>query len=224
MGPGDGTLMSDAPARRRRLAPGFSGPPPTSGWWRPARRFARGRRRQLCRTIEPFNGPSRLEDVPAGAPVILIANELLDCLPARQFIRTDAGWAERRVGLGRAGALSFGLSPAPAALIPTALRALSVGAFVEVSSAQEQLGRLIGERLGEDGGAALFIDYGRDAPGPGDTLQALSRHKKVDPLETAGEADLTMHADFPPSPPPLASRAWRRRRSSGRGRFCAGWG
>ena len=47
------------------------------------------------------------------------------------------------------------------------------------------------------GGAALLIDYGRDAPGFGDTLQALFRHRKVSPLEAPGEADLTVHADFP---------------------------
>jgi NADH dehydrogenase [ubiquinone] 1 alpha subcomplex assembly factor 7 len=31
--------------------------------------------------------------------VILIANEVLDCLPARQFVKTEDGWAERRVGV-----------------------------------------------------------------------------------------------------------------------------
>uniref|UniRef100_UPI0025FBB861 SAM-dependent methyltransferase n=1 Tax=uncultured Phenylobacterium sp. TaxID=349273 RepID=UPI0025FBB861 len=52
-------------------------------------------------------------------------------------------------------------------------------------------------RLAADGGAALLIDYGRDRPGFGDTLQALRRHKTVDPLACPGEADLTVHADFP---------------------------
>jgi SAM-dependent MidA family methyltransferase len=55
----------------------------------------------------------------------------------------------------------------------------------------------LGERLARDGGAALLIDYGRDRPGFGDTLQALRRHRKVDPLAGPGEADLTVHADFP---------------------------
>jgi SAM-dependent MidA family methyltransferase len=48
-----------------------------------------------------------------------------------------------------------------------------------------------------DGGAALLIDYGRAEPGFGDTLQALRRHRKVDPLDDPGGADLTTHADFP---------------------------
>ncbi len=52
-------------------------------------------------------------------------------------------------------------------------------------------------RVVEDGGAALLIDYGRDAPGFGDTLQALRAHTKVSPLATPGQADLTVHADFP---------------------------
>ncbi|MDE2488552.1 MAG: SAM-dependent methyltransferase, partial [Alphaproteobacteria bacterium] len=33
--------------------------------------------------------------------------------------------------------------------------------------------------------------------GFGDTLQALQRHAKVDPLACPGGADLTVHADFP---------------------------
>lgn len=37
----------------------------------------------------------------------------------------------------------------------------------------------------------------RDAPKAGDTLQAVRDHQKVDPLETAGLADLTVWADFP---------------------------
>ena len=52
-------------------------------------------------------------------------------------------------------------------------------------------------RIVRDTGAALLIDYGRDAPSPGDTLQALKRHQKVHPLACPGEADLTVHADFP---------------------------
>ena len=46
-------------------------------------------------------------------------------------------------------------------------------------------------------GAALLIDYGRARPEAGDTLQALRRHQKVDPLDSPGEADLTQWADFP---------------------------
>jgi SAM-dependent MidA family methyltransferase len=135
-----------------------------------------------------------LADVPGDAPVILIANELLDCLPARQFVRTAAGWAEQVVGLDKRGALTFGLANTPVAkLLPDAV----VGQVYEQSAPQAALGSELGHRIARDGGAALLIDYGRAAPGFGDTLQALRRHEKVDPLANPGEADLTIHADFP---------------------------
>jgi NADH dehydrogenase [ubiquinone] 1 alpha subcomplex assembly factor 7 len=51
-------------------------------------------------------------------------------------------------------------------------------------------------RLAEQQGAALFIDYGHDAPRAGSTLQAVRAHAKVDPFAAPGEADLTAHVDF----------------------------
>lgn len=136
----------------------------------------------------------RLEQVPDGAPLLLVANEVLDCLPAHQFVRTETGWARRVVGLSAEGDLVFGLSPlAPDPGFPEA----PAGAVLERSPAQAALGTEIGHRLAADGGAALIFDYGRDSPGFGDTLQALKAHRKLHPLEAPGEADLTVHADFP---------------------------
>jgi SAM-dependent MidA family methyltransferase len=74
---------------------------------------------------------------------------------------------------------------------------VAVGAVIEHSPAQEAFAAELAERLTRQGGAALLIDYGRGTPGPGDTLQALVGHTKVDPLAAPGEADLTVHADFP---------------------------
>lgn len=189
MGPGDGTLMADV-SRAARMAPDFL---EAAEVW-------------LVETSEPLKaiqqrrlgeGPrwaASLAEVPGGAPMILIANELLDCLPTRQFVRTAVGWAEQLVGLDRDGRLAFVRNPTPAAgLLPDAAE----GAVYEQSAAQAALGALLGGRLARDGGAALLIDYGRDRAGFGDTLQALRRHLKVDPLACPGEADLTVHADFP---------------------------
>jgi SAM-dependent MidA family methyltransferase len=44
--------------------------------------------------------------------------------------------------------------------------------------------------------AALFVDYGHERSGFGDTLQAVHRHNYADPLATPGETDLTAHVDF----------------------------
>ena len=189
MGPGDGTLMSDL-LRAARLDPDFMAA--CEVWLvevsEPLRRLQRqglGDRPRWVRS---------LDEVPGDAPILLVANELLDCLPPRQFVRGPKGWAERLVGLNDAGDLVFGLSHA---VLDRLLPPAPEGAVLELSAAQEALGAEIGARLAADGGAALLIDYGRDAAGFGDTLQALSRHKKLDPLATPGEADLTVHADFP---------------------------
>jgi NADH dehydrogenase [ubiquinone] 1 alpha subcomplex assembly factor 7 len=188
LGPGDGTLMSDV-LRTGRHAEGFL---EAADVW-------------LVETSDPLRDlqgehidhprlswAQSLSGVPENAPVILIANELLDCLPARQFVRTATGWSEQVVGVDARGGLTFGRVPAGMAL-PDARD----GAVCEVSSAQAALGDEIARLLMAEGGAALLIDYGRAEPGFGDTLQALRRHEKVDPLACPGEADLTVWADFP---------------------------
>ena len=202
MGPGDATLQLDMRRALARAAPAFldaadavlvETSPPLRALQ--AERLAtapeRGAPMRWADTLSQAEGPG---------PLILVANELLDCLPARQFVRDEAGrWAERRIGLAPDGeALAFGLAPPPADFRPPpGLEAAPAGVVVEVSAAQQALGAEVGARIVRDGGAALLIDYGRDRPEPGDTLQALRRHARVDPLERPGEADLTVHADFP---------------------------
>jgi len=189
MGPGDGTLMSDL-LRAVRRAPEFL--KAADIWLVEVSEPLKARQAEQLGAGVRWAGA--LHEVPDGAPLLLIANELLDCLPARQFVRTATGWAEQVIGLDAEGELAFGLTATPAAsLLPDA----PPGAVFEQSAAQAALGAELGRRVVADGGAALLIDYGRAEPGFGDTLQALYRHEKVDPLETPGEADLTVHADFP---------------------------
>jgi SAM-dependent MidA family methyltransferase len=42
----------------------------------------------------------------------MVANELFDAIPIRQFVKTRQGFCERMVGLDDTGALAFGLGPA----------------------------------------------------------------------------------------------------------------
>ena len=192
MGPGDGTLISDL-LRAARLAPDFLAA--ADLWLVEVSPPLRALQAERLAGAAP-QWADRLEAVPAGAPMILVANEVLDCLPARQFVRTETGWAERVIGLDEAGSLAFGLKAISREPFPLD-GGYPPGAILEASPAQEALGAEIGHRIATDGGAALLIDYGRDAPGPGDTLQAIQDHRKVDPLESPGQADLTVWADFP---------------------------
>jgi SAM-dependent MidA family methyltransferase len=189
MGPGDGTLMGDL-LRAGRAAPGFLDA--AELWLVETSAPLKAAQAERLSGHRP-SWAANLAEVPGDAPLILVSNELLDCLPTRQFVRTEQGWAERRVGLVE-GRLGFGLAPPPSGFKPPEAPA---GALVEQSDAVVALGDEVGKRIACEGGAALFIDYGPAEPGFGDTLQALIAHEKVSPLHRPGEADLTVHADFP---------------------------
>ena len=194
LGPGDGTLMADAMRVLARVPPLLDA---AELWLVEPSAPLRARQAHRLAAAQP-RWAARLAEVPSGAPLLLVANEVLDCLPARQFLRRGGRWAERRIGLDAAGRLAFGLAPPPPDFRPPeGLDAAGDGVVVEVSAAQSALGAQIGARVARDGGAALLVDYGRAVPGPGDTLQALLAHRRVDPLACPGEADLTVHADFP---------------------------
>ena len=123
--------------------------------------------------------------LPPG-PMILLANEFLDALPIRQFVRRADGWKERFV--------ADGLFVEHAADGPD--REVSVGAVVEVSEACERWMSAVAHRLTAQGGAALILDYGMFESQPGESFQALRRGRPADPLLAPGEADLTAHVDF----------------------------
>ena len=190
LGPGRGTLMSDA-LRAARVAPDFRAAidvrlVETS----PA--LAAIQRETLLSCGAPVAWAQSLEAAPDG-PAIILANEFLDALPIRQFVFSRGAWRERLVGLDRDGNFAFQLAKSPEISI---LGLAREGAILEVNPSAHRLARDVGARLARGRGAALFIDYGHPVTSIGDTLQALRAHKPVDPLAEPGEADITAHVDF----------------------------
>lgn len=149
--------------------------------------------RQQIAAVPGAQSVDTLDHLPTDMPVVLLANEVLDCLPARQFVLTDRGWCERCVGV-RNDDLAFGLVEIPDFTPPFAAEP---GEVIEVSFEQARFSRQLANLLKSTTGAALLIDYGRDNREPGDTLQALYRHHKHAPLDMPGRHDLTQWADFP---------------------------
>ena len=181
-GPGRGTLMADALRAVRQKAPPFG----------TALRLHLIETSPRLRALQAERLPhaawhASLASVPEG-PMILLANEFLDALPIRQFVRRGGGWAERFVADG-----SF--IERRADVVPTN-EPLPDGTVIEISEAARGFVSAVAERLARHGGAALFLDYGPEHATPGDSLQALSNGKPADPLASAGEADLTAHVDF----------------------------
>jgi NADH dehydrogenase [ubiquinone] 1 alpha subcomplex assembly factor 7 len=137
-----------------------------------------------------------LSSVPPYGPLLIVANEFLDALPVRQLVMTPDGWRERMVALdGDRFVHVAGQQPMDAA-VPEARRAAEPGTILETCPGAAATIYEVAGRLLEQGGAALFIDYGHDEPRTGSTVQAVRNHLKVDPFATPGEADLTAHVDF----------------------------
>ena len=137
-----------------------------------------------------------LSTVPLEGPVLLVANEFLDALPVRQLLRTGEGWRERMVGLdGEDFVFVAGRQPMDSA-VPEKLRNAGEGTVVETCPAGAAILYEASGRLAEQGGAALFIDYGHDRFVTGSTLQAVRRHRKLGVFDAPGAADLTAHVDF----------------------------
>lgn len=190
LGPGRGTLMADA-LRAGAAMPGFRDAVhvvmvETSPVLREAQR------RALAPSGAKAIWSDTLDDAPGG-PLIALANEFFDALPARHYVRAADGWRERMIGLGGDGALRFDLADD---VEPTLTAQAPEGAILELSPVSLRLAGALAARVAREGGAALIVDYGYASTAIGETLQALRAHEYVDPLRDLGEADLTVHVDF----------------------------
>ncbi|MCB1384646.1 MAG: SAM-dependent methyltransferase [Nitratireductor sp.] len=138
-----------------------------------------------------------LADLP-DLPTLLIANEFLDALPFRQYVKAAGGWRETGIGLNETGKLARLLLPvlADPAILPQGADREAEGSVFEHASAREAVIETVAAHLAKNTGAALFIDYGHAASGFGDTFQAVGDHRYRDPLAEPGRHDLTSHVDF----------------------------
>jgi SAM-dependent MidA family methyltransferase len=176
-GPGRGTLMADALRLLARVAPAC----------RAAARVhlietSRRLRAAQARAIPDATWHDELDGLPDG-PLVLLANEFLDALPIRQFVRRNQAWAERWVQDG--AFIERPATSAPDCATPD-------GAVVEVNDAALAFVQALAAR----GAVAVLLDYGPETSAPGESLQALRDGRPADPLAEPGSADLTAHVDF----------------------------
>lgn len=185
MGPGRGTLMADA-LRAIKIIPGMAESVHVH--------FLEVSPTLMAKQKEAVPGATwheTLDDIPFGCSFI-IANEFFDCLPVRQFLMTDSGWAERMVGLEDEN-LAFTLSEKN---LPSSLpMSAEIGSIFEICPQAGYWIDAIASKLA-NGGMGLIIDYGYDRPGFGNTFQAIAKHQYADVLEKPGACDLTAHVNF----------------------------
>ncbi|KAI9347938.1 S-adenosyl-L-methionine-dependent methyltransferase [Zopfochytrium polystomum] len=218
LGPGRGTLMLDilstvqqlpglrdavesihlidaSPFLRRKQAQTFGfdladdAPPPTRLEGRKA----------------PFVWHDHLDELPEGdSPVFVVCHEFFDALPVFQFERANDGWREILVDIDDSKESEYHFRFVKSTQATTACasmlggaryEALGVGTRVEVCPEAYSLARAISGRVQRLGGAALFIDYGKNAI-LGDTFRGIRNHQFTSPLSMPGDSDLTADVDF----------------------------
>ncbi|MEM8822738.1 MAG: SAM-dependent methyltransferase [Pseudomonadota bacterium] len=188
LGPGRGTLMADL-LRATKGVPGFHDA--LSVHLVEASPVLRDRQAETLAGRQ-VTWHDRVEDLPDG-PLFLVANEFLDALPIRQWVRDREAWRERLVTEAH-GALAFALGPPVPVPELDEREDVPDGTLVERCPALSGLVGSVAAHVAQ-GGAAIFIDYGHWRS-QGDTLQAVRGGEKTDPLALPGQTDLTAHVDF----------------------------
>lgn len=186
LGPGRGTLMADALRALQKVPAWTVGAPhfvETSLRLRAVQKSAHAH----------ATWHDTLSTLPSDGPLYVVANELFDALPIKQFEKTQSGWRERAIEADRDGLAFTHLPENAESNFP---QNAAVGDIIEQCPAAQLLIGDLAHRILKQGGAALIIDYGfMDAKG-GDSFQAVQKHRYTDPLAAPGEADLTAHVDF----------------------------
>ena len=209
-GPGRGTLMADALRAVARAAPEFGA----------ALSVQLIETSPRLRALQAARVPGAvwhdaLATVPEE-PLLLVANEFLDALPIRQFVKRGQKWAERYVIEDRSRCAVAvetrsveGDEPATRYLwherelltpppVPRAEGEEGTARPIVVESSEPARNFVadLAVRLARNPGAALFLDYGSERPTAGGSLQAIADGRPANPLSPPGAADLTAHVDF----------------------------
>jgi SAM-dependent MidA family methyltransferase len=168
----------------------------------------RQRQREMIAAVVPHLLPrvEWLDRLPEGFSGIVVANELLDAMPAHVVAWREEGIFERGVVLGDSDSFEWNERPANGALLAAAEEigaqcSLPPGFESEISLAARSWAAEWGHRL--DKGALLLIDYGfprrefyHQQRGRG-TLMCHYRHlAHPDPFYLPGLQDVTVHVDF----------------------------
>ncbi len=209
-GPGRGTLMADSLRAVARAAPEFGAALSVH--------FIETSPRLRALQAERVPGAvwhDALATLPEE-PLLLLANEFLDALPIRQFVRRGQNWAERYVMADRAGSAAAAekrsvesdeaasryrwyereLPTAPPCRLAAGEGGTGRPIFVESCEPACNFVADLSARLVRQPGAALFLDYGSAHVKAGGSLQAIANGRPADPLSPPGAADLTAHVDF----------------------------
>jgi len=156
---------------------------PTNGYYANQEAIGSKGQKQTLREYDIINWHKSIKDIP-NQPTLIIANEFLDVLPVRQYVKTNDEWREHAINVDENDELvwTLGTGILDADSLPENARNEPEGAIFEISTIREAFIANASELLKENSGAALFIDYGHTKTDFGDTVQAMRAHGFVDIL------------------------------------------
>ena len=147
-----------------------------------------------------------LERLPEAFSGVVVANEVLDAMPAHVVAWREGGTFERGVGFAETGGFTWQERPATGALLAAAGEigaqcSLPPGYESEIGLAARAWAAEWGHRL--QCGALLLIDYGfprrefyHQQRGRGTLMCHYRHHSHPDPFHLPGLQDVTVHVDF----------------------------
>lgn len=137
-----------------------------------------------------------VRDVPRKFSFIL-AHEFFDALPVHKFQKTKEGWREVLIDIddNSSEKLRYVLSRSSTPASKLFIKENETRDQVEVSPYSGVIMQHIADRLEDDGGIALVVDYGHDGSKT-DTFRGFRHHQLHEPLVEPGSADLTADVDF----------------------------
>ncbi|MGL9732653.1 MAG: class I SAM-dependent methyltransferase [Wolbachia sp.] len=137
-------------------------------------------------------------------PIVFLANEFFDALPISQFVYRNEEWYENRV-IKQDNVVLFKVTDTrikkkelflPISAIQITNKKLFNGAVVEVCLAGIEILKKLEEKIYNNKGAALIIDYGYVYSEYKSTLQSVRQHKYANFLENIGNSDITALVNF----------------------------
>ena len=131
-------------------------------------------------------------------PVIFFGNEFFDAIPIKQFKKLKNSILEKNYTLGKNFKIKQVFKKASESNIKDieSYKVLRKLKFIEFPKLGLEELKKISKKVSKLQGCILLIDYGYIEPNNQNTLQSVMKHKKNNPLNNLGRADITSHVNF----------------------------
>ncbi len=191
LGPGNGTLISDALRAIKTISNGFEKNHTSVYCVEKSDYFIK----KISKKITGCNIIDDVYKIPKKMSFI-IANEFFDALPANQYIKINNSWKERLISINDTNQLIFCSSRNSTKYNSILPKDSSEGEIREIPNTSISIINYLSKHICNYGGLLLLIDYAKDDNDINGGLRAIKKHTFSDPLSEPGKQDLSIKVDF----------------------------